>query len=85
MPKIARTREAVYYDPPDRPQSNEYLRQPAAAKLLGLSESWLEKARLTGKGPTFSRLPGSKVIVYRRSDIDAWVAAGVRQSTSEAA
>lgn len=53
-----------------------------AAAYLGLSESLLNKLRLTGGGPTFVRLAG-RSIRYRRADLDAWVAASAKASTSE--
>ncbi|MBF0562666.1 MAG: DNA-binding protein [Alphaproteobacteria bacterium] len=65
---------------------DEYLRQPAAAKFIGLSESWLEKDRVTGRsGLKFYRIPGGRAIVYRKSDLIAFINRGVRSSTSEEA
>ena len=53
-----------------------------AAAYLGLSESLLNKLRLTGGGPIFVRLAG-RSIRYRRADLDSWVAASAKASTSE--
>ena len=51
-----------------------------AAKYVALGVSTLEKLRLNGGGPAYSR-PVRRVI-YRRADLDAFVAAHLRQSTS---
>lgn len=52
-----------------------------AARLVGLSRKTLEAKRLTGEGPRFLKLGRS--VRYRREDIDAWLAANLRSSTSE--
>ena len=52
-----------------------------AAKRLGLSASTLNKLRLTGGGPRFATL--GRAIRYRVPDLDAWVAARLRESTSQ--
>lgn len=58
------------------------LRTPDAADYLGLGKSTLEKMRLQGDGPVFIRL-GKKTVVYDTRDLDAWLAAGRRTSTSD--
>ena len=45
---------------------------PEAADHLRVSESYLDKLRVYGGGPTFVRL-GPRKIVYRESDLDAWI------------
>lgn len=47
------------------------LRVPQAAAYLGLSKSYLDKARMTGGGPAYAKL-GSTVI-YSTDDLDDWV------------
>ncbi len=54
-----------------------------AARYLGVSESFLNKARLTGSGPVFLKL-GSKV-AYERADLDRYLASRRRSSTSQMA
>lgn len=52
----------------------EYMRSPAAAHYLGLSESLLAKLRMSvnrSDGPRFAKIGGA--VVYRRSDLDAWL------------
>lgn len=58
------------------------LRAPAAAAFLGLSPSTLAKMRLRGDGPPYSKA-GPRVVVYDLADLDAWVVARKRRSTSE--
>jgi hypothetical protein len=60
------------------------LRTKAAAKYLGLSESTLEKYRLTGEGPIYHKA-GPKIVIYRPEDLDKWLNARRRRSTSETA
>jgi len=38
--------------------------------------------RLTGDGPPFVKV-GPRAIAYRKADLDAWIAARVRRSTSD--
>jgi excisionase family DNA binding protein len=58
-----------------------YFRPREAADYLRSSESTLAKKRLTGEGPPFVRI--GRAVRYRRSDLDAWMAASIRTSTSE--
>jgi excisionase family DNA binding protein len=55
--------------------------QREAAAYLRLSERTLERMRVTGNGPKFAKC--GRRVVYRQSDLDAWVAARVVASTSE--
>jgi predicted DNA-binding transcriptional regulator AlpA len=54
---------------------------PEAARYTGLSEAFLNRLRSSGGGPRFVKA-GARVI-YRVADIDAWLAARVRRSTSD--
>lgn len=56
-----------------------------AAKYLGLTTNYLEKLRITGGGPAFVKISGgpSGMVRYIRDDIDAWVLASRRCSTSD--
>lgn len=42
-----------------------------AAAYLGKSRSWLDKARMHGRGPRFLRVGGR--VFYRASDLDTWL------------
>lgn len=53
-----------------------------AAYLLSIKERTLEALRLRGGGPPFVRVT-SKSVRYRRQDIDAWILARERRSTSD--
>jgi hypothetical protein len=52
-----------------------------AADYIGVSVSFLNKARLTGKGPTYLKI-GARVM-YEPADLDAWINSRRRQSTSQ--
>jgi predicted DNA-binding transcriptional regulator AlpA len=52
-----------------------------AAEYVGLSASTLEKLRLSGGGPCFIKL--GKRVAYHVDDLDSWLAANRRRSTSD--
>ncbi|WP_434733093.1 helix-turn-helix domain-containing protein [Rhizobium sp. YTUHZ044] len=60
-----------------------FVRTPEAARLLDLSPRTLEKHRCEGTGPIYRKLGGR--VVYSVADLEAWVEAAARHSTSEAA
>jgi predicted DNA-binding transcriptional regulator AlpA len=70
--------------PPDGapPVQPRVLRTPDAARYLGLTGSTLEKMRLVGSGPRFVRL-GTRAVGYAIGDLDAFIEAGQRTSTSD--
>jgi predicted DNA-binding transcriptional regulator AlpA len=57
------------------------LTQRDAATLLALSVRTLERLRVSGFGPRFMK--AGKAVRYREADLEAWVAAQSRASTSE--
>jgi|LNFM01.2.fsa_nt_gb predicted DNA-binding transcriptional regulator AlpA len=57
------------------------LRTQEAAEYCGSSASTLEKLRLTGGGPVYSKL--GRRVVYLVEDLDAWLAENRRRSTSD--
>jgi predicted DNA-binding transcriptional regulator AlpA len=61
--------------------SDAALRTPEAAAYCGSSASTFEKLRLTGGGPAYAKL--GRRVVYRIEDLDAWLAANRRRSTSD--
>jgi predicted DNA-binding transcriptional regulator AlpA len=69
--------------PPSHAPPGRYLRTPAASQYLGLSTSTLAKMRLRGDGPAYSKA-GARIVVYDVADLDAYLAARQRRSTSEA-
>lgn len=60
----------------------ECMRTPEAARYVALSVSTLTKMRLTGDGPPFVQI-GPRAVAYRRADLNAWLEARVRRSTSD--
>jgi predicted DNA-binding transcriptional regulator AlpA len=63
-------------------QTTECMRAPEAAQYLALAESTLAKMRLRGDGPRFVKA-GPRAVTYRKVDLDAWLEARVRRSTSD--
>lgn len=63
-------------------QNTEILSEAAAGRMLDLSVRTLQRMRLTGTGPAFVQLTDRR-IGYMRADIDAWIAARRRTSTSQ--
>ena len=53
-----------------------------AALYLGLSASFLNKLRCTGGGPGYVKL--GRRVLYPKAELEAWIEARRRQSTSEA-
>ncbi len=51
-----------------------------AARRLGLSTSWLNKARITGGGPPYLKL--GRRVFYSLGDLEDWVASRRRRNTS---
>ncbi|KAB2715160.1 helix-turn-helix transcriptional regulator [Brucella intermedia] len=60
-----------------------FVRTVEAARLLGLSPRTLEKHRCDGTGPIYRKLGGR--VVYTVTDLQAWIGAAARLSTSEVA
>ncbi len=61
---------------------NDILLTPSqAGALLGMTPGALAQLRYTGHGPAFVKLT-AKAIRYRQIDLDAWVAANLRTSTT---
>jgi hypothetical protein len=58
------------------------MRPAQAAEYLSVSKSFLDQARVTGTGPQYSKLSAT-LVIYRRADLDAFLAARVVRSTSE--
>ena len=63
------------------PLPPRFLRTPEAARFLGLSGRTLEKHRIYGTGPRYSKLGGR--VVYRVEDLQAWVDTAAKASTSD--
>lgn len=66
---------------PLEPHSSRHLRTPEAARLLGVSVSFLNHARIRGDGPRYRKL-SPKLVVYSLEDLLAWAGSKSRCSTS---
>lgn len=53
-----------------------------AAEYLGVHRTYLDRRRTAGGGPAFIRLSARK-IAYRTADLDIWLEAQLRTSTSD--
>lgn len=62
--------------------NTQLLDTDAAAQHTALSASYLEKLRVSGRGPSFAVI-GRRAVRYRVCDLDAWVASRLVNSTSE--
>ena len=68
---------------PDRNDPRaEFLVTPQLADEWQTSERTLERLRQTGTGPPF--IKAGRRVLYRRSDVEAWLAAHTYGSTAEA-
>jgi predicted DNA-binding transcriptional regulator AlpA len=59
----------------------ELLTTDKAAEYIGVTKKTMEWWRFTGAGPDFVKM--SRLVRYRKKDIDAWVEARIRKSTSD--
>jgi hypothetical protein len=60
----------------------ELMTQQEVAALFDRTVGVLANWRCTGKGPKYVKLGGK--VKYRKSDVEAFISASVRQSTCEA-
>ncbi len=65
-----------------RPDALRFLRPAQVEALYGLSRKYLGHARGRGDGPPFCK-PSGKLVLYAVADLEAWLAAWRRQSTSD--
>lgn len=57
------------------------LSEQQVEEIYGLSKRWLQKMRCYGNGPKFLKI-GKKAVRYRIADIETFLAAHERSSTS---
>lgn len=72
--------ELFAYTPENRP-----LTSAETAKLRGISVRTLDGERVRGVGPRYFQPPGTRRVLYSERDVLAWLASGLKHSTSEAA
>ena len=65
------------------PARRPRMRPPEAASYTGVAESTLAKLRVTGGGPSYSKV--GRLVLYDVGDLDAWLDARRVRSTSEPA
>ena len=59
----------------------EHLTSRELAAYLNRHRNWPAEARMRGDGPPFLKL--GRMVLYRRADIEQWLAAGRRTSTAQ--
>ena len=62
--------------------ASRLLNTAQAADYLGLSISFLNKARLTGSGPTYRKI--GRNVRYEPTELDGWLTSKRRRSTCDA-
>ncbi len=67
------------------PDAKRYLNTDEASRILRLSPRTLERMRVEGTGPRYLKAGGGlrARVLYRPSDVDAWLEGHAFQSTSE--
>ncbi|MBX3100751.1 MAG: hypothetical protein KF761_14385 [Salinibacterium sp.] len=61
----------------------DFIQPAAVSEMTGMSTGALAQLRYTGTGPRFYK-PTPKTVLYRRSEVIAWVEASAHESTSRA-
>lgn len=72
--------ELFSYTPKGRPLDTKEV-----AEILGVHTNTIEQYRFRGEGPRYFSPPETRLVRYSERDVLAWLAAGVRTSTSEQA
>ena len=60
----------------------QLVNEAEAARLLGMTVSFLQARRIRGGGPPFIRV-GSRTVRYDVRDLDRWIEEHRRESTSD--
>jgi hypothetical protein len=63
---------------------NEYMRPADVSDLTGMSVGALAQLRYNGSGPRFYK-PAPRTVVYKRSEVIAWLEASAQTRTGTAA
>lgn len=67
---------------PDPVVGERYINPDQVCELIpGMTRNHLAQLRFTGKGPKFLK-PSPRLVVYRESDVIAWLEASERTSTA---
>ncbi len=62
---------------------DDFIQPAAVSEMTGMSTGALAQLRYTGTGPRFYK-PTPKTVLYKRSEVIAWVEASAHESTSRA-
>lgn len=62
---------------------DDFILASAVSEMTGMSTGALAQLRYTGNGPRYYK-PTPKTVLYRRSEVIAWVEASARERTSAA-
>ena len=63
---------------------DDFLHPTAVAELLGLTKAALAQMRYQGRGPRYYK-PTSKTVLYKRSEVVAWIEAAACSHSDQAA
>jgi predicted DNA-binding transcriptional regulator AlpA len=77
---VSKARVLAAAPPPDA--SRRFLRPREVEALYGLSQKFLAHSRGRGDGPPYCK-PSGKLVLYPVAELEAWLAASRRQSTSD--
>jgi hypothetical protein len=62
---------------------NRLYTEKEVAEILSVSLASLRRWRLAGIGPNFRKLRGTAAVRYRQEDLDAYIDASLRTSTTD--
>lgn len=62
---------------------DDFIQPAAVSEMTGMSTGALAQLRYAGTGPRFYK-PTPKTVLYKRSEVIAWVEASARQRTTSA-
>jgi len=62
---------------------DDFIQAAAVSEMTGMSAGALAQLRYTGAGPRYYK-PTPKTVLYRRSEVIAWIEASARECTSGA-
>lgn len=62
---------------------SEFIKSPDAARMLGLVPGTLRAWRVRGRGPRYYKFGQGGPVMYKRSELEAWIAERNMGSTSE--
>lgn len=63
---------------------DETFTSASLAEIIHASEETVRWMRHVGRGPRWFRTPGSRRVLYLRSDVEAWLASGYAETPQPA-